>query len=77
MVREMAGGASDIENRLARLRLTGEADRFGGRARKHVERFRVLANKDSLLADTYLKAAHEYCLATEALHEVGFLRAAA
>lgn len=67
----------EIESRLARLKLTGLADRFGARSRKHIQCLFALDNKNSLLADSFLKAAYEYCLATEALHQIEFRAAAA
>lgn len=61
---------AEIEARLARFRLTGIADRFGGRARKHLERARNLPIINSLLGDSFVRAAQEYCLATELLQQL-------
>ncbi|MEW6054984.1 MAG: hypothetical protein AB1540_00080 [Bdellovibrionota bacterium] len=70
-------GIFEVESRLSRLKLTGLSDRFGGRARKHLQCIRMLADRNSLLADTFMKAAYEYCLATEMLHKIEFKVAAA
>jgi hypothetical protein len=74
---EIERGIAEVVNRLSRMKLTGLADRFGGRSRKHLERIESMKNHNSLLADTFMKAAYEYCLATEALHDLEFKQAAA
>lgn len=70
-------GVTEIENRLSRLKLTGAADRFGHRCRKHLERVCAMSDRNTVLADSFMKAAFEYCLATESLHSIEFERAAA
>lgn len=70
-------GITEIESRLSRLKLTGTADRFGHRCRKHVERICAMSDRNTVLADSFMKAAFEYCLATETLHALEFERAAA
>lgn len=67
----------EIESRLSRLKLMGLSDRFGGRTRKHLQRLENLPDRSLLLAETFMKAAYEYCLATEALHELEFKAVAA
>lgn len=74
---EIEKGIEEVVNRLARMKLTGLADRFGGRARKHLERIQDRIRPATLLTDTFMKAAYEYCLATEALHDSEFQREAA
>lgn len=65
-------GVADVQSRLSRLKLTGLADRFGGRARNHLQRIEAMPDPNSLLADTFMKAAYEYCMATEVLHDLEF-----
>jgi hypothetical protein len=69
-------GMREIGSRLARMKLSGMSDRFGNRARKHLQRITALPDRNNLLADTFMKAAYEYCLATECLRELE-LKAAA
>ena len=76
VLRAIEEGLSEVESRLARLRLTGLADRFGAQARQHLQRILAMSERDNLLADTFMKAAYEYCLATEALHSLEFRAAA-
>lgn len=70
-------GISEVEARLSRLKLTGLADRFGHRCRKHIDVLVALPDCNNLLGDTYMKAAYEYCLAAENLHEIDFRAMAA
>lgn len=72
----IAGGIAEVTQRLSRLKLTGLADRFGSRARKHIARIESLPDNNTILADTFMKAAFEYCLATEALQAIELRTAA-
>ncbi|MBI3555164.1 MAG: hypothetical protein HY074_02730 [Deltaproteobacteria bacterium] len=72
VTRVIEAGLSEIESRLARLKLTGLADRFGTKARQHLDTILSMNERNNLMADTHLKAAFEYCLATEALHSLEF-----
>ncbi len=72
VTRVLEQSLSEIESRLARLKLTGLADRFGAKARQHLETILAMPERDNLLVDTHMKAAYEYCLATEALHSLEF-----
>ena len=76
-VQEIQQSISEIEIRLSRMKLTGLADRFGHRCRKHLDCIANLSDLNTLLADSYMKAAYEYCLAAEALHKIEFRALAA